>query len=182
MNALKPLAFPDASFDLVNARVIIGFMRPSSLPSFLQECKRILKPSGTLRMTEGEWGFTNSAALETFLAKAHEALHRVGYNYSPTGRNLGLTAVLPTFIRQTGFEDVQLRAHAIESSAGTAHQEATYQDFKLMFRLGESYYLQMKVFASKAEFDQLYEQVMTDIQADTFCCMSYMLTVWGTKP
>ncbi|MBV9232165.1 MAG: class I SAM-dependent methyltransferase, partial [Chloroflexi bacterium] len=42
MNILKPLDFPDASFDLVNARVISTFMLPDAWPQLIQECIRIL--------------------------------------------------------------------------------------------------------------------------------------------
>src|SRR5712692_6187491 len=41
MNVLKPLDFPDSSFDLVNARTISGFMPPAAWPALMQECLRI---------------------------------------------------------------------------------------------------------------------------------------------
>src|SRR5690348_2053759 len=57
MNAQsQPFAFPDQSFDLINARLIIGFMQTTFWPYFLKECQRILRPGGILRLTECEGG------------------------------------------------------------------------------------------------------------------------------
>src|SRR5579883_2469894 len=41
MNALKPLDFPDESFDLVNARTIFGFVPREAWPRLLLGCRRI---------------------------------------------------------------------------------------------------------------------------------------------
>src|SRR5262249_15001579 len=59
MNILQPLDFPDSSFDLINARLISGFMRPAWWSGLMRECLRILRPGGILRFTELEPGFTN---------------------------------------------------------------------------------------------------------------------------
>src|SRR5580765_3145514 len=48
------LPFEDASFDAVNARFLETFMRPQDWHGFLAECHRILKPGGTIRLTESE--------------------------------------------------------------------------------------------------------------------------------
>jgi ubiquinone/menaquinone biosynthesis C-methylase UbiE len=44
MDATRPLAFPDASFDLVNARFIFAFLPLSSWPALVQEGWRLLRP------------------------------------------------------------------------------------------------------------------------------------------
>jgi ubiquinone/menaquinone biosynthesis C-methylase UbiE len=53
MNALKPLEFPNESFDLVNARFIVAFMPPAAWPKLIQECLRILRPGGIIRLRHG---------------------------------------------------------------------------------------------------------------------------------
>ena len=66
MDATKPLAFPDNSFDLVNARTIAGFMPQASWPALIKECLRVTRPGGSIRLTETDaWGVTNSLAFET---------------------------------------------------------------------------------------------------------------------
>src|SRR5260370_21869077 len=46
MDATRPLDFPDASFDLVNARLVSGFLLSEQWPLLLAECTRMLRPGG----------------------------------------------------------------------------------------------------------------------------------------
>ena len=59
MNILQPLGFPESSFDLINARLISGFMLRDKWPMFFRECLRVLKLGGILRVTEVEAGMAN---------------------------------------------------------------------------------------------------------------------------
>ncbi|HLZ64458.1 MAG TPA: class I SAM-dependent methyltransferase, partial [Ktedonosporobacter sp.] len=47
MDVTQPLDFPDASFDLINVRFMLGFLRASRWPDLFQECQRLLRPGGT---------------------------------------------------------------------------------------------------------------------------------------
>lgn len=64
MNVMKPLTFDDKSFDLVDARSI-SFLPPAAWHGGLQECLRILRPGGFIRLSEGDIPFTNKLAYET---------------------------------------------------------------------------------------------------------------------
>src|SRR5947209_14425138 len=64
MDITRPLEFPDASFDLVNARFLFAVLKRDAWSPFLDECTRVLRPGGILRLTESvDFGYTNSAAL-----------------------------------------------------------------------------------------------------------------------
>ena len=52
MDIRQPPDFPDATFDMVNARYLFAVLRGEQWPAFLQECMRILRPGGLLRLTE----------------------------------------------------------------------------------------------------------------------------------
>uniref|UniRef100_UPI0035E46575 class I SAM-dependent methyltransferase n=1 Tax=Thermogemmatispora sp. TaxID=1968838 RepID=UPI0035E46575 len=52
MNVMERLDWPDASFDLINGRLLCGFMLPAAWPRLLAECHRLLKPGGIIRLTE----------------------------------------------------------------------------------------------------------------------------------
>src|SRR6266566_3980781 len=78
MNALKPLDFPNASFDLVNARFIHSFMPPHAWPVLLQECLRVCRPGGIIRLTEAETAITNSPASEKMAGMLTLALKKAG--------------------------------------------------------------------------------------------------------
>ena len=63
-DALEPLPFPDASFDVVHVRFAIGFLQVRTWPLLLKECFRILRPGGMMCNTEFEsMGITNSSSL-----------------------------------------------------------------------------------------------------------------------
>src|ERR1700680_1782765 len=74
MDIQKPLDFPDASFDLVNAR-FINFLPAAAWPKLMQEFKRITRAGGVIRLTESEWWYySNSPALEDLNAMIIRAL------------------------------------------------------------------------------------------------------------
>src|SRR5712692_3973935 len=53
MDITGPLDFPDNSFDLVNGR-FIAFLSPEKWPQLLGECLRVVRPGGTIRLTEND--------------------------------------------------------------------------------------------------------------------------------
>jgi ubiquinone/menaquinone biosynthesis C-methylase UbiE len=181
MNALEALEFADNSFDVVNARYINAFMLKTSWPLLMKEILRILRPGGTLLLTECEWSITNSLIFE----KMGEMLTRVGTltgrSFSPDGRHLGITPMLGRFLREAGFVDMQKKAHVLEFSAGTEDYGDTYQDLMAGLKLLEPFLVMMKM-TTPEEFDELYQQALTELMLDTFCGVGFMLTVWGKKP
>lgn len=186
MNALQPLTFADETFDLVNARSVSGVIPPAAWPQFLAECQRILKPGGTLRITESEWGFTNSASLETFCANMAKAMSNFGRGFSPTGRHLGLTPLLPTLLRRAHFEQVQSKAYDLDFSYAQPLHNAMFEDFKFLFPLSKGPLLMAASIApgmiAPEEYDTLCEQALVDMRGQDFCGLVYLRTVWGQKP
>jgi len=178
MNALQPLDFPDASFDLVNARTIASLVAPDAWPRLIAECQRLLRPGGVLRLTETEWGFTNKPGLETFCALFNQALARVGRSFSPTGRHFGTTPMLGRLLRTGGFHSLGSKAHVLNYSAGTPEHLPTYEDFKMGFQLLQPFMISAGV-THQEEIEHLYEQVMNEMLEEDFCGLFYFLTVWG---
>src|SRR5260370_31530574 len=54
MDALKPLAFADKSFDLINMRLGVSFMRTWDWSNLLNELRRIIRPNAIIRIVSGE--------------------------------------------------------------------------------------------------------------------------------
>ena len=181
MNALEKLAFPDASFDVVNARFINPFMLKESWPALMKEVLRILRPGGTLLLTDTEWSISNSPAFE----KLGEILTRAavvsGRSFSPDGRHVGITPMLGRFLRDAGFVDIQKKAYVDEFSAGTQEYGDTYQDLLIAFQLLEPFLVLTKM-TTPEDYQVLYQQVLAEMMLDTFCAVGYFLTVWGKKP
>lgn len=181
MDALKPLDFPHASFDLVNARFIFAFMPPAGWPTLMDECVRIARPGGIIRLTETEWNLTNSLAYETLHAMTARALKKAGKSFSPDGRNVGITPMLGQFLQQAQCERIQHAAYALDLSAGTEAHGSLYQNLMAFYRLIEPFLLNMQV-TTKEEFEELYNRMLAEVLADSFRAISFILTVWGHTP
>ena len=181
MDATQPLRFADNSFDLVNGRILMGFLTTPQWPSLLQECYRITSPGGTLRLAEGEWGFTNSAALDRFTSLSVRSFALAGHSFSPSGRTFGTIAVLPHFLRRVGYQNVEHRAYAIDFSAGTSLHEANIQNLLIVYKLLQPLFVQVQLITQE-ELNILYAQMEQELQADDFCGIDYYLTVYGNKP
>ena len=181
MNALQRLDFPDNTFDLVNTRLIVAFMLPDVWPTFLQECWRILKPGGILRLTDLEWGLSNKAAFEKISDQFSQALHKAGQSFSPNGTHLGILPVLRRLVSDAGFTDIGQKAHAIDFSYGLESHEGFYHDLAAAFKLLQPFISKWGV-ASPAELNETYQQALREMTEEDFCGMWILLTVWGYKP
>jgi ubiquinone/menaquinone biosynthesis C-methylase UbiE len=181
MNVLEALEFDDNSFDIVNARYIQAFMMKTSWAPVMKEIMRILRPGGTLLLTEGEWSVSNSPAFEKMSAMLTRVGTVTGRSFSPDGRHIGITPMLGRFLRDAGFVDIQKKAHALDFSAGTEDYGDTYQDLMAGLKLLEPYLVRAKM-TTEEEFDELYQQSLAELMLDSFCAVGYMLTVWGKKP
>ncbi|WP_052889606.1 class I SAM-dependent methyltransferase [Thermogemmatispora carboxidivorans] len=181
MNITQPLAFSDASFDLINARFLAGFMRPQDWPRLLAECRRLLKPGGLLRLTESEWGLTTSPATQRYYALCSEALKRAGQSFSPDGHLLGITPVLAPLLRQAGFNEVRLRGGVLEWSSGTPYHYSTFKNISVMFDLLKPFLVKTGV-ARAEEVNALYQQAVAEMQADDFFAVWFWVTAWGRQP
>lgn len=177
----QPLTFADASFDLINSRLLVGSLPRPAWPRLIQECFRITRPGGVLRMTELDMsGVTNSPAfnyLDSLLVKASMLVNQ---GFSPDGRTTCMTPALPPLLREAGYEQVQHRAHALELSAGTAHHMDFYHDYEVFFHQIQPFLISVGV-ATRAEVEQAYQQMLVETLSDDFRGMWYLLTVWGRK-
>lgn len=180
-DATQRLAFDDASFDLVNARTIMGFMKPELWPPVLAEIRRVLRPGGTFRITEFSEGLTNSAAAGKFWEFYAKALQAEGRSFDPDGRHIGIINMLPFLLRKAGFTNVDMKAHAIEHSAATPAWEGWYQNYSIVYRLLKPFILGAGVM-NEAQFNTLYQQFEGEFRAEEFTGLEIYLTVWGENP
>jgi ubiquinone/menaquinone biosynthesis C-methylase UbiE len=180
MDATQPLDFPDHTFDLVNGRILTGFLTTQQWSALISECYRVTKPGGLLRLTEGEWGFTNSAAFDTLMQLSNLAMYRGGHSFSPHGRTIGTATVLRLLMQQAGYEVMGYRAHAVDFSGGTELHESNVQNYLVFQKLLQPFLAQMQI-STQEELQRLYEQMEEDVQTEEFCGIDYYLTVWGRK-
>ena len=179
MNLLKPLDFPDNSFDLVNVR-FINFLPATAWPPLTQELGRITRHGGFIRLTESEWWyFTTSPALENMNALIIRALKIQG-SFSQTGRFTGILPVLGRLLLDAGCVNIKLVSHAIDFSAGTEAYEGFRRDAAVVFKLFQPFIIRMGV-ATQEELDRLYDQMLMEMLQQDFRGLMLPLTAWGEK-
>ncbi|GAC1623116.1 MAG: hypothetical protein NVS4B7_14450 [Ktedonobacteraceae bacterium] len=180
MDATKPLDFPNASFDMVNARTI-GFLPTGVWPNLMRECMRVLRSGGVIRLTESEWSFSNSPGLEGITAIFCRALKAAGQSFSPDGRRHGITTMLAGFLRDVGCINVQQVPYVIDFSAGMEAHASVCKNWKVVYKLSQPFFIKTGV-ATQEEIDPLYEQMLIEMMQDDFRGIMYLLTAWGEKP
>jgi ubiquinone/menaquinone biosynthesis C-methylase UbiE len=182
MNLLKPLEFADQSIDLVNGRLLMSFMPKTAWVGLAQECMRILRPGGILRLTEADnFGITNAPAYEKLNSLMVEAMYKAGQTFLPGRDTFGVVPMLGAFLRQTGYINVQHKAHVVDFSFDTEAHDGWYQNFTVSFQLLQPFMVKMGVTASE-EVDQLYHQALEEMTREDFRAVWFYLSVWGEKP
>jgi ubiquinone/menaquinone biosynthesis C-methylase UbiE len=179
MDALRMLEFPVRSFDLVNHRLGMSWLRKREWPKLLQEYQRVSKPGGVIRITEAEMGGqSHSPALTRLSVLSLEVLHQAGNFYTRTPD--GLTHHLPTLMSQHGVQNVQTRAHHLEFHAGSLECQSFYQDMQYLYRIALPY--MRKWTHIPDDYEEIYQQMLTELQQPDFVGTWNLLTVWGTVP
>jgi ubiquinone/menaquinone biosynthesis C-methylase UbiE len=181
MDATRPLDFAPNSFDIVNARIMQECMKNEHWPSFLQECLRITRPGGIIRLTEGDWGVTSSPACEQLLSALSRAAYLDGRSFSVDGRHMGIIPMLSKLLVQAGYTDVKRKIYPFDYSFGMELHEATYQIMMVSLRLLEPMIIKHAQLTPR-EFIHLYNQTMREMLLDDFCGLGQLVTAYSRKP
>jgi ubiquinone/menaquinone biosynthesis C-methylase UbiE len=181
MDILEPLNFPDASFDLVNARALFSSLKPTDWPALLQECKRILRPGGTLRLTELERFITSSPSIERIWDLLARALYISGRSFSPNGQNIGIVAHLGRLLHEAGFQHIHNRAYAPNLSFWASDYASWREHDTFTWGLLEPFLIATGVTTAE-EYQQLRTQAISDMVSESYCGIAFFLTTWGETP
>ena len=179
-NIMKPLTFPDHYFDIINAR-FMTFMPASAWHPLLQECYRVLKPGGVIRLVEAEVAFGNSPAYEKLTQLIVKALNQAGQGFSPGGYYLGITAMLRSLLESNGFQEVRERANIINYSFGQPAHEFQYQNYMVGSTLILPFLLKHEM-TTPTEFEEICKQLQGEMLDRSFSSVSFITTAWGHKP
>jgi len=179
MDALRRLEFPDASFDLVNQRLGISWLRTWDWPKLLQEYQRVTRRGGVIRITESTWTDEQgmSPALIQLGKLSMQAFYRAGHSFRPDSD--GVTSELTRLLLQHGLNQVESRASVIEYPAGTPEGKLFVEDMTRLFSV-------IKPFIQKwtrlpDEYDEMYQHMVEEIHQPSFVGRMHLLTAWGRK-
>ena len=181
-NAMEPLGFPDASFDLVNARQLEGVIPAAAWPGLLKEMVRVTRRGGIIRLTSVEWGgVTNSAAFQMLRVLMIRGTMRTRLTLIPDERWFGAAVILSRYLRDAGCVNIQERPSIMDVSAGSPYYQPMTQQWVISFELVEPFLIGIGV-TTKPELDRLRHQFWVEMLEDSFQGILYVLTTWGEKP
>ncbi len=178
MDALRPLEFPEESFDLVNIRLGSSFMRTWDWPQLLLEMQRVTRPNGIIRIMES--GFiddnTKGAHLQMH-ASFMCALFHSGHLFEQ--ESTGLTTHLSRMLKQYGAQNVQTKKYDLIYQAGTEGGEAYYENFTHLFQALRPFI--QKWGCAPEDYDAIYNQALNEIRQTNFQVKWDFLCAWGIK-
>jgi len=175
-----PLNFPDNSVDFINARLIVGFMFKEDWPRLIQECMRILRPGGTLRLTECDRSSrTTSPAFEEM--QDILAIHSYRTNRTFEQRDWGVTLRLSQLLRNATCEHIQVQGHVIDWSMRTNSWSVVCQNFEVAYKLMQPYLVKGGA-TTDEQWEPLWEQAQREFYASDFGALWYLVSAWGQKP
>ena len=178
MDALRPLDFPDAFFDMVNMRFGASFLLVEDWPRLLRELLRVTRSGGIVRVTDIVTTQSSSPAYNRLNQMIHCALYRSGH--SLTEEKAGVTDELPHLLSESGCQQVQTKDDTLEFVAGTVGGQNVYEISR--FGLQTMLPFLQKWECATEDYDALYQQAMVEMQQRDFHITWSLVTAWGTKP
>jgi ubiquinone/menaquinone biosynthesis C-methylase UbiE len=179
MDALRILEFPDASFDLVNQRLAVSWLRTWDWPKLLQEYRRVARLGGVVRITEPEVMVVSTRPAFTRLSELSlRTMYQSGHLFHPTTD--GVTSELARLLSQHGLGQVQTRAYALHYRAETPEGQHFFEDIRLAFRTGLPFF--RKWIRVPEDYEEIYQQMLSEMLQPDFVAIWNLLTAWGKTP
>lgn len=181
MDITQLLDFEDASFDLVNGRFLLSFMKREQWPLLIKECRRILKPGGILRVTEQESGFSNNLIYQKYIDLWGTAWMKSGHSFAHSHAYIGVTVMLKQMMHQAGLSDLRHQPISIDLSTGMAIHQEMIHNLTEALKLASPFLIKVGA-GTQREINALYKQMERLKGAEDFCAYWFLQTIWGSKP
>lgn len=176
MDALRMLEFPPNSFDLVNMRLSVGFVRTWDWPVLLREMLRVTRPRGIIRLTEPELIYeTTSQAFMRWQSLLVHAWYRAGHLFAAD--TTGITAALPHLLQRAGCGQIQSRTSTLSLHGGTPEGKALYDNVFYLFQTTRPFL--QKWGRIPDDYAQLSAQVLQELRQDDCQTNWNFQTTWG---
>lgn len=174
----RPLPFPDDCFDLVNQRLAMSYLRVWDWKPLLTELRRITRPGGIIRLTEG-YVFTesNSPTLNFISLIWLEALFNAGRLF--TLKNETIPEELPGILAQVGLKEIQSRAIPLTYQAGTDAGQRFAEDIWQASENAVPFHLKWAPASIPPNYPALIEQMKQEVSQPDFIAHFTLVTIWG---
>lgn len=176
MDALRMLEFPDRSFDLVNQRLAVSYLRTWEWSKLLDEYRRVVRSGGVIRITEPEMVPVSSSPALTYLFHLLlKAFYQAGYLFTPESD--GLTSKIPDLLGRYGFQKIETHICTIIHRAGTLEAQQGYKNIRMLFRTAIPFLERWSRIPD--DYEEIYQKALKEMQQPDFISTSHILTVWG---
>ena len=179
MDVLQGLNLRDSTFDLVNVRLSMSYVRTWDWKNFLYELQRVVRPSGVVRLTEWEVSYGATPAVAQWCGMLVTAMYQAGRLFEPTAT--GLLDHMEELFAQADYQYIQQKEYLLEYDVNTDLPEAQAFSDDLRYSLRTLYPFLKKFGAITDDYDALCQQALTELQQPDFYARVRYLTVWGTK-
>jgi len=178
MDTLHTLEFPPASFDLVNLRLGVSFVRTWDWLNLLDEFQRVTQRGGMIRLTEADISESSSPALTRLGHLLRQAFYNAGNFFAL--QDDSLTSNLAPMLTQSGLEKVQTQVHMLSYRAGTPEGQHFAEDMQHLYRT--LYPFLQKWIRVPTDYDAIYQQALSEMQQADFVATWRFVTAWGERP
>lgn len=179
MDALRMLEFPQDFFDLVNLRYGMSWLRTWDWPKLLQEAQRVTRPGGVIRLTDSDYDVDQRyPSLRRLTDLFLHVFYHTGHLFAPDKD--GIIGYLAQLLLHAGCQHVQTRSHRLEFRAGTPEGRRFAEDVKLIFQTAVPFF--RKWTRLPDNYEEIYQQMLQEVQQQDFVTTSTLLTAWGTRP
>ena len=168
-----------ASFGLIHLHFLAGEISLQHFPPFLLSLARISLPGGLLVWTEAELPITTSLACQHLCALILHALQASGYELSQ-GNSLGLTAQMSGMLGEADYRCTHSKAYAIDISARSKGNDAFITQLSISRSQIRAFLLESGL-TTITEFEDLYVEMLREIQEEQFCGLLYVRTVVASR-
>lgn len=171
--------FSDELFDLINARFLFALLQEEGWHKLLRSCYRLLSPGGILLMTEVDHNtIARGDALIEFFEKVNRVMFRRGMSFAGKGSSMAITAMLPNFFREAGFEHLTLTPTVIDIS-DPKYRMPYIQDVKATALGAWELFRAEQIFTSRKQYDELMQRMVGEMSQPEFALLWHLLTLQG---
>ncbi|GHO56087.1 class I SAM-dependent methyltransferase [Ktedonobacter robiniae] len=181
----RPLPFPEKSIDLISGHFLHAILPEYAWPLLLEDCFRLLRPGGVLRLLECVQGESTSAAAGTLYATYRQQMNKLRAAARPSAPGTQTIRFarperLPIRMERTGFVAIEQQESLLDFSAGTPFHGTLLEQADDFFQLLEPICTAHS--CSREAYQQVYHEMQLELLEPTFRGYWHLRTTWGYKP
>jgi SAM-dependent methyltransferase len=162
------------SYDFINARLISAFMKNQDWVPLFEQCFKLLRPGGKVRITEiNNFSIIGADTLLKWLLLLSDLMRKDGRSFYSSGQGT-VTTKLPTLLKQGGFSNISKNAYVLGYGAEEEAHAAMTADAIRGFELLRPYFSRE---APKEELDRWKRDIIQELDSPHFLADVYLLSV-----